>query len=281
MNMRKSPTIKLAVSIVTYETCPHELATALRTLKSLPYRAIVTVIDNSSLNFLRECVEKTMPEAIYIHVQRNIGFGAGHNIALKHSFQNNILYHLVMNVDLEFTAETICTMTQFLNNHENCSAVTPRAFYPTGQEQYLSRKLPTPMNLVLRYLLPNASITKRLNYNYELQYLDRSKISSVPTASGCFLLMRMSTLQKVGVFDEGYFMYMEDIDLTRRISDLSDIAYLPSVQIIHKHSKGSFKKLKLFLHHVKSACRYFIKWGLFWILQKLLVTTKNGNAKYF
>ena len=89
------------------------------------------------------------------------------------------------------------------------------------------------------------------------------KIMNVPYLSGCFMLLRTKALQKARLFDERFFMYPEDIDLTRRIHRDYLTVYFPHVTIIHNHEHASYKSLKMLLVHIVNMCRYFNKWGWF------------------
>lgn len=80
---------------------------------------------------------------------------------------------------------------------------------------------------------------------------------------GCFMFMRVSALKKVGLFDESIFMYTEDIDMTRRIHRFYKTIYYPLVTIVHAHRAASYTNNKMLRIHIKSAIRYFNKWGWF------------------
>jgi GT2 family glycosyltransferase len=77
------------------------------------------------------------------------------------------------------------------------------------------------------------------------------------------MLFRKEALDKAGLFDERYFMYMEDIDITRRVHQHFKTVYYPSVHIYHGHARESYRINKLLFTHIKSAIRYFNKWGWF------------------
>ena len=77
------------------------------------------------------------------------------------------------------------------------------------------------------------------------------------------MFMRMSVLKSVGGFDERFFLYLEDTDLSRRIGNVAKTIYDPSVAVIHEHQKGSYKSSRLMWVHIQSAVRYFNKWGWF------------------
>ena len=91
-----------------------------------------------------------------------------------------------------------------------------------------------------------------------------------PCLSGCFMFMRISSLQEVGrdgeFFDGRFFMYFEDFDLIRRLHKVGRTVYFPDVKIVHDHAAESYKSRKMLLTHIKSAFRYFNKWG--WIFDR-------------
>ena len=89
-----------------------------------------------------------------------------------------------------------------------------------------------------------------------------NQIMDVPYLSGSFMLLRTSALKEVGLFDERFFMYPEDIDLTRRIGAKYRTIFYPEVSVIHHHEKASYKSVKLLIIHVWNIMKYFWKWGL-------------------
>jgi GT2 family glycosyltransferase len=111
---------------------------------------------------------------------------------------------------------------------------------------------------------------------FELRDMDMSKVLSVPYLSGCFMLLRRKCLQEVGLFDERFFMYFEDLDLTRRINMRFNTVYYPRTTIIHRHEKGSYKSVWLLFCGIQSAVRYFNKWGWMWDRDRLRINETIG-----
>jgi GT2 family glycosyltransferase len=83
----------------------------------------------------------------------------------------------------------------------------------------------------------------------------------VPALSGCFMLMRMDAVLRAGLFDERYFLYFEDVDLSRRVGRIARTVFVPHVSIVHDYAKGSYRDWRLLWHHLVAATRYFNKWG--------------------
>ena len=86
---------------------------------------------------------------------------------------------------------------------------------------------------------------------------------NVPALSGCFLLCRTGALQEAGLFDERFFLYCEDIDLTRRMHRVGNTLFYPGITISHDFRRSSYRNLRLMWTHIRSACLYFDKYG--WI----------------
>ncbi len=94
-----------------------------------------------------------------------------------------------------------------------------------------------------------------------MRFTGYNKQMQVPYLSGCFMFMRTSFFKKVGLFDEQFFLYLEDTDLSRRFQEHGKNIYFPEVTITHEHARGSYKNPKLFYIHSVSAIKYFNKWG--------------------
>lgn len=199
----------------------------------------------------------------YIPLDKNRGFGTAHNIAIKASFGIS-RYHVVLNPDIVFTSGTLSLLTAFMDENEDVIECMPRIVYPDGEIQRLCKLLPTPLDLFWRRFGFFLKRQNKLNSRYELHMFDYSTIMDIPSLSGCFMFFRLSTLQAHCLFfDEGYFMYLEDFDLIRRCGRAGRTVFFPHATVIHNHQKQSYKSRKLLIEHIKSAFRYFRKFGWF------------------
>jgi GT2 family glycosyltransferase len=247
-------------SIVVYKNDPVEVVTAIRSLLSAPIRAFVTVVDNSPSPDLRQCV--TDCGADYIFAGRNLGFGGGHNLALRVGMAD---FHVIQNPDVSYAPEVPAALYRFMLENSDVGLVMPQILYPDRTEQRLCKLLPTPFDLFARRFLGSTgrSIFKNQMKSYELMHLDMNVTREIPSLSGCFMFVRSSALKKVGLFDERFFMYLEDVDLCRRIGREYKTVFYPHVSVTHGYAKGSYRDYSLLKHHVVSAVRYFSKWGWF------------------
>jgi GT2 family glycosyltransferase len=230
----------------------------------------IFLIDNSPTDALK--ILATDKKIEYIFNNANVGYGAGHNIALR-KVANSSKYHIVLNPDIYFAAGTIEKLYAFMEEHTEAGHVIPKVTYPGGNLQYTCRLLPTPADLILRRFMPAAFSRKRMEL-YELRNSGYNKVMEAPYLLGCFMFLRMDAVKQAGFFDERFFMYPEDIDLTRRIHRHYKTLFFPGAEIIHAYERGSYKSLKLFWIHMVNMVRYFNKWGWFIDRERTAVNKK-------
>ena len=247
-------------SVVTFHTKHDELKRLIGCVMTSSVE-ILYIIDNSTNDELRDFV-KDNTRIRYIH-SLNLGYGSGHNVAIKRAIEEGSDYHVVLNPDIYWNDEVIEALTAFMDENRDCGLVMPKIVYPNGDTQFLCKLLPTPMDLIGRRFIPLKSYQERHDYQYELHWTGYDKVMEVPSLSGCFMFMRCSVLKDVGGFDERYFMYAEDLDLCRRIGEVSRTMFYPAVSVVHEYEKGSYKNRKLLKYHIVSVVKYFNKWGWF------------------
>lgn len=250
--------MKLYISIVVYKKI---LDKSIQSALVSGLADKLCIIDNSPTDELKKYIMEDV-RTEYIFNPSNTGFGAAHNIAIKKSIKNGTKYHLILNPDIYFEEGVIEELYNFMEYNLDVGLVMPRVLYPDGSVQYLCKLLPSPLDLIRRRFLPEKMFSKRDSF-YELRFTGYNKIMDVPYLSGCFMFIRTEALKLVGLFDERFFMYLEDVDLSRRIHKHYRTVYYPNVSVIHEYEKGSYKNSKLLRYHLSSAVRYFNKWGCF------------------
>lgn len=264
----------ITASLVTYHTRPSDLIRLINCVQKSNI-SIFYIVDNSSNDSLRE-YSKLSDKIKYIHSE-NLGFGHGHNIAIELALQTNSKYHVVINPDIYWNGNVIEDLEKFMDKNPDCGQVMPKILYPNGDIQYLCKLLPTPIDLLGRRFMPFRSIQKKLDRKYELHDSGYNKKMEIPSLSGCFMFLRTDVLRKVGIFDNRYFMYAEDLDLCRRIGEVSKTIFYPNVVVFHEYEKGSYKSKKLLKYHICSIVKYFNKWGWFFDKKRKAVNKKCLN----
>ena len=257
----------LNISIVLYCTPEGEWQPLVQELLRSAHVNCIYLVDNSpkGKQLSAERVLKalnTKPATVqYIPNATNLGYGAAHNIAIRESIYDNIPYHLVLNSDIQVSAEAIDRLLAVMQAHPAIGHLIPRVKGTDGQEQYVCKLLPTPMDLIRRIVLGKRAHSNARNAWFELRHMDHSRPINAPYLSGCFMLLRTEALLKAGLFDERYFMYPEDIDLTRRIHRDYLTLYYPSETIVHSHRQASYHSLRMLRIHAVNMIKYFNKWG--------------------
>lgn len=254
---------RISASVVLYSTPQWQLARLIDCLRhsTLPVR--LYIVDNSPHPIQLPSLDGI--DAICLRPARNGGYGSGHNLALRQSV-NTVDFHFVINPDIAFGRDELGKMVRFIEGDTTIGLVMPRVIYPDGRLQRLCKLLPSPLDLFLRRfpLGVLSSITEQRKKRFELGNWEYDRILDVPYLSGCFMLLRTSALREVGLFDERFFMYMEDVDLSRRIHRQFRTVYFPEATVIHDHAQESYKSLRAFRIHNRSAVQYFNKWGWIW-----------------
>ena len=252
----------ITVSIVTYKTNLEELSQCLHSLTS-PLISKIYIVDNSSQQYISEfCNQYTNVEYIS---SKNVGYGAGHNQALRQVLGSEEKYHLVLNSDVYFNPSVLKYLVEYMDAHPDVAQIQPNVIYPNGEQQYTCRLLPTPANLIFRRFLPKG-IVEKMNIRYQLKFNDHKREMNVPYHQGSFMFFRIECFKKVGLFDERFFMYPEDIDITRRMHKQYRTMFVPDVTIVHAHRAASYKSKKMLKIHIINMIKYFNKWG--WIIDK-------------
>ncbi len=248
----------LNVSIVLYKTAFGDVENLVATLHACKSVGQIFLVDNSPQMNQQFA---SLP-AIYIFNHKNLGYGRAHNIAIRQTLEQGTPYHLVMNSDILLRPDTIERSLDYMQSHPNVGMLMPQVYYPNGEIQHLCKLLPTPWNLICRRFLPKK-IAAKSNRKFELRNFGYNRIADIPYLSGCFMLMRSDALKQVGLFDERFLMYPEDIDLTRRMHTKFRTIFFPETFIVHNHAQASYHSLKMLWIHIVNMCRYFNKWGWF------------------
>lgn len=266
---------KTSASIVVHQTEPELLKTVVTSLRNDGVNVIM-VIENSPAPFLElMCNELGL---YYRHVE-NKGYGAGHNIAIKHALKLGMSYHLVVNPDVSWEKGVMPYLTDFFDKNPKAAQLMPLTRYPDGRLQHTCRLLPTPWDLICKRFLPARFTQKRME-RYLLKPECYSKIINSPYLLGSFMYFRLEALKMEGFFDERFFMYPEDIDITRRLHRKWLTLMLPDVEIKHHHAAASRHNMKMLWIHISNMVKYFNKWGWFFDSERGAMNRKLLSELY-
>lgn len=247
----------VTVSIVNYndyQRTREAIRTLLEHTEGLKYK--LYVIDNASADGSAERLASEFPMISVVFCDRNLGYGAANNLVLR---RLDSTYHLVMNPDIVFRDNAIGQLFDYMESNPEVGICCPAVYYLNGTPQALPKRNPR-----FSYLVANRLPGYRLErYRREYRMLDRDlrRPTEIEFVSGCFMFMRTALFKEAGGFDERYFMYFEDADLTREISKRAKAMYIPSAGVLHGYKRSSAKRLRYLVIHINSMFKYFFKWG--------------------
>ena len=268
--------MKLSASIVLYNTKIEDLKRVIDSYFAYQGEKQLFLVDNSPSDELKNIVAMYPNKEIhYIFNNANMGYGKAHNIAIRKSIEQGQPYHIILNPDIIIEKDALEKLANYMELHPEVGNIMPKIIYPDGELQYLCKLLPSPIDLIFRRFIPVKKWKEAINKKYELHSFGYDKIMNVPNLSGCFMFLRTEVLKQVGLFDENIFMYLEDIDLNRRIHSKYQTIYYPEATVIHEYQKESYKSKKLLKAHIKSAIYYFNKYGWFFDKERNNI---NGNV---
>jgi len=263
---------ELTISIVTYKNNIRELMRTVDSVLNSNLNLKLIISDNSPTDTLRSLFDDSRIE--YLYNEKNFGFGAGHNIAIK-KILNSSKYHLALNPDTYFNSDVLGKIVAFMDENTQFGLFMPKIFYSDGSTSKVRRILPTLWDVFGKNLFPFLPYTKRRIITYSTDFFSYNKQCSIPFVSGSFLFFRTSELIKIGLFDERFFMYFEDTDISRRFYKRSKTVYYPRISISHIAHQDSHHNLYLSIVHINSAIKYFNKWGWFFDKERKIINKET------
>ncbi len=258
----------LSATIVVYNGAAEALEAAASILRhTQKYALTLYLIDNASpdgsgkqlqdavANGMLKCSDNQTVRVICS--PKNKGFGGGHNLVLG---QLESDYHFILNPDILIEDDVLSAMADWMETNPQAVMARPALKFPDGKEQILPLQKCSALALVYRQL-PQLGFLKRFNDRYVMAEADLSKPTKIEFCTGSFSMLRTTTMKQIGGFDEGYFMYVEDADLTQKARQVGDVYLLPQFMAVHAWHRAPHTNKSHFKMQMKSMLRYFSKWG--------------------
>ena len=219
------------------------------------YPLKIYVFDNSSsdgtvLKIRRSGLAKVIP------LEKNKGFGAGHNEILNYDIGK---YHFVVNPDITVEDDVISDMVDFMEQNPDIVMCMPKILNKDGSEQKLPKEIPTAKRLFLGRLAPLGGPFMKIRSEYIWENRDITEPADINFCSGCFFCIRSEVFKKLNGFDERFFMYLEDADITLRAKKFGRVVIAPQFSVVHEWKRESTKSLKYLLIHTSSALKFLRK----------------------
>ncbi len=266
--------MKLSI-IVNHYCTPEVLKICLKSIKEnlsdagFDWEIIVT--DSATIEKTEEMMEEFFSDVIFILAKENIGFGKSINIAVKKAQGE---YFFIVNADILVEQEgAIEKMLSYMEKNSDVGMVGPKLLNVNNTIQQSCFRFYTPLTVICRRTALGKTFFGKKVLSYFLMediFNNKNITEPIPVdwLMGSAMLVRRSDLEKVGVFDENFFMYFEDVDWARRFWENGlKVIYFPKSVMYHYHFQSSKKKSlfdsllsKYARIHIKSALKYFIKY---------------------
>lgn len=232
----------IIVSFNTKERLRNCLNSIRQTISTTHFLCEIVVVDNASEDGSREMVEKEYRECRLIKNQTNEGFAKANNRGIK---QSQGKYILLLNSDTIIFKDTLKIMVEFMESRKDAGVATCRVELADRKlDPACHRGFPTPW-ASFTYFSGLEKLFPRIQQfaQYHQTYKDLSKIHEIDSCSGAFYLIRKNTIEDVGLLDEDYFMYGEDLDWSYRIKQKGwKIFFNPNTKIIHYKKQSGLGK---------------------------------------
>ena len=248
----------ISACIVTYGGYKEAVAAAnsvVQHTKTCPLT--LYMVDNASPDGTgKKLMDTPFPENVHVQcLPQNLGFGKGHNSVIP---QLNSDYHFVLNPDILVEYDVLSEMSAWMDEHPDVVMATPKLFFPDGRLQVLPKRRPNVLGLLSRQGFPGL---QKYGDRYAMLDEDLSGPTDIQFCTGSFFCIRTSVFRQMGGFDPGYFMYVEDADITQKALQHGRVCYLPQFRAIHAWHRSPNKHLDQAWMQFKSMGRYFHKWG--------------------
>ena len=255
--------MKLSASIVTYNSNP-DVTQALESIEHIYcfHNLKVYVIDNCSTDNTVDFVKKRYPFVNVIETTKNGGYGYGHNQVIE-KLTSDI--HFIINPDIRFGITTLRETASFLLGRNDIAICTPEMRTSTGGYEFPPKQQPK-----IRYIVARFFSQFRFLQKWRDEYTMKEKVMNnngnpfdISFCSGAFMAIKTAYFKQVGGFDDRYFLYYEDADLTRKLLKLGRCVCIPTLSVIHDGKRDAYKSALLRKIMIASMLKYFCKWGFF------------------
>lgn len=240
----------ISATIVTYNNSNIAKKACLSVLEHTKrYPLKFYVVDNASSDNVEQVIG-SIRNVIFSKNKKNIGFGAAHNKIFEKEMGK---YHFVINPDIIVDSDVLSDMFDFMERNADVVMCMPKILNENGTEQKLPKQRPTFKTLFF------GRLSKKIRNEYIWADREITEVTDVDFCTGCFFCIRSEIFKKLGGFDERFFMYLEDADLTSRAKKYGRVVMNPNILVTHIWERESAKKIKYLLIHIFSAIKFLLK----------------------
>jgi GT2 family glycosyltransferase len=223
------------------------------------YSQELIVVDNASSDGSAELVEKDFPQVKLIRNEENLGFAKANNIGIRASTGR---YICLINSDVVVLDNCVKLMIEFMDQHLKAGMGGPRVLNPDRTLQVSCRHFPSIWNNLCQAIALNKVFPKSVFFSEPfMNCWNHDSVRSVDVLTGCFWLVRRKALDDVGLLDEDFFFYGEDIDWCKRFNDTGwEVRFYPAAEAIHfGGASSSNAPIRFYLEMQKADLNYWRK----------------------
>lgn len=255
--------------IVTHHNTPELLDLCLKSIKDTVknIKHEILVVDSEAKENAEELIEDRYPEINYIPFKKNLGYSKIVNAGFKKAKGD---YILILNADIIVLEESVSKMLKYIKNRPEIGILAPQLLDFTNNIQNSCFSFPTLLAILARRTFWGKTKKGKKTLNkFVVDCVGIHQPREIDWVQGSAMMVRKNAIKKVGLWDEGFFMYFEDADWCRRFWQKGyKVAYLPTAKMVHYYHRASKKwgaVLDVFLNkrtrnHIMSALKYFWKY---------------------
>lgn len=231
---------KVFVSVINYNGKKNtvECLNSLKNIETTDFSLFVVVIDNNSRESFD--IDKNLYQDLNLEIiksEKNLGFSGGHNLGIKFALENGADYVLVLNNDVILDKKLVINLLEVFNKNKDCGIATPKIYFAKGHEFHKERYKKEDRGKVIWYAGGVMDWKNLIGIHKGVDEVDNGKyevLGKTDFASGCCMMIKKEVFQTVGFFDEAYFLYYEDNDLSMRAKNKGyGIYYQPKAILWH------------------------------------------------
>lgn len=249
--------MKLALVIISYNT-KSDLEACLISVREKLGEVTTVVVDNGSSDGSQEMVRDKFPWVRLVENVGNLGYASACNLGIKATSEP---YVFILNSDVKFLEDGLEKIIDYLDSHPDVGSLGPMVLNNDGTTQMSCRRFPSIMETIAHGFLGDVWPNNPFTTSYQMKDIPREEPCPADWVSGAAMLLRRDAVEKVGGFDEAYFMYVEDVDLCWQMKQAGfAVIYHPDFRLVHHIGRASRQEsLRMLYHHHRSMYIFFRK----------------------
>lgn len=220
-----------------------ECLKSLKKLQISNFKLQIIVVDNGSADESVRLIRRRYKNVVVVENKKNLGFAGGNNVGMRHAVENGADFVMILNNDTTVKDSLLIEFLESADRHNDAGVLSPKIFFSPGYEFHKERYTKGDRGHIIWYAGGVIDWENVLASNYGVDDTDigqYTKEHEIDFATGACMFIRREVLERVGYFDEKYFLYLEDADFSQRVKQTGwEIIFIPNAHVWHKVSQSS------------------------------------------